>query len=183
MDDVVRLSRAARQVWAKGWYQRGVPDDGGTGTRAWLPLWQHLHDAAGVAGQLWDSWLPQVVKTRIGDAAGGDAAGRVLVSLLAGVHDVGKASPAFAVQVDVLRDEMVRAGLPMAKALPGRGRLPHGLAGQVILERWLETEHRWSLAEARSLSSVVGAHHGIPALLTGPWVICGPGGRGGGRRG
>ncbi|PZR51713.1 CRISPR-associated helicase/endonuclease Cas3 [Xylanimonas oleitrophica] len=150
------LSEQARTVWAKSWPMHGREIE------SWLPLWQHLHDAAGIAGRLWDEWLPPIVTRQIAEAAGGDEAGRALLSFLAGVHDVGKATPAFAVQVGVLRDELVKSGLEMPQVLPDRAQRPHGLAGQVIVEAWLESRFGWSTGQARALASVVGGHHGIP---------------------
>jgi CRISPR-associated endonuclease/helicase Cas3 len=131
---------------------------------SWLPLWQHLHDAAGVALKLWDEWLPPQVTQRIIQDTGSEGAARTLVAFLAGIHDIGKASPAFAVQVRVLRDEMQQAGLTMPRDLASSERLtmPHGLAGQVFTERWLKDTYSWSHASARSIASVVGGHHGIP---------------------
>jgi len=150
------LSNAARVVWAKSHPQRS------RAIEAWSPLWRHLQDSAAVAGRLWDGWLPVSVRDQIDRGCGGAGAGRTLLALLAGVHDVGKASPAFAVQVDVLRDQMVGSGLPMPRVLPERSALPHGLAGQIVLERWLEERYGWSRESAGALGSVVGGHHGIP---------------------
>lgn len=82
-----KLSDAARAVWGKT-DRRGISPVG------WLPLWRHLADAADVAGWLWDHWLSPAVRRRIGDELpGGDADGRTLAAWLAGVHDVGKATP------------------------------------------------------------------------------------------
>lgn len=103
----------------------------------WNPLWRHLRDSAAVAGRLWESWLPTSVRHQIADVAGGDTTGRTLLAYIAGVHDIGKATPAFAVQVPPLADEMRKSGLAMPVDVPERSRCPHGLAGQVILERWL----------------------------------------------
>ncbi|MGQ4819299.1 CRISPR-associated endonuclease Cas3'', partial [Enterococcus faecium] len=65
----------------------------------WMPLWQHLDDTAAVAGRHWDDWLPRSVRRQIAGCVGGDEErARRLVCWLAGLHDVGKASPAFAVQ-------------------------------------------------------------------------------------
>lgn len=45
-------SEGARAVWGKT-----DPDSGD-----WLPLVQHLEDARLVAGHLWDTWLPRLVR-------------------------------------------------------------------------------------------------------------------------
>jgi len=43
-----------------------------------------------------------------------------------------------------------------------RRKVPHALAGHLILENWLMDGHGWDLEPAEALASVVGAHHGIP---------------------
>lgn len=156
------LSTAARTVWAKSSPMNSLPIQG------WLPLATHLEDAAGIAGRLWDEWLPAAVSRQIAQHAGGDEAGRALLCFAAGVHDVGKATPAFAVQVGTLRDEMVLAGLDMAVGFePGERRLrPHGLAGAVILVRWLRERYGWVRDESAGIASVVGGHHGVPPSET-----------------
>jgi CRISPR-associated endonuclease/helicase Cas3 len=154
----VTLSATAMTVWAKSWPMGAVEIE------RWLPLVTHLEDAAGIAGKLWDEWLPQSVTRLIAASAGGEEAGRVLVCFLAGVHDIGKATPAFAVQVKVLRGEMADAGLKMPVEFPPGERplRPHGLAGAVILLRWLKTRHGWIRDESSGIASVVGGHHGVP---------------------
>lgn len=152
------LSDAARSVWGKSWPQRS-PD-----IEAWNPLWRHLQDSAAVAGRLWDEWLPRVVRDRVAESAGGVTSGRQLLVFLAGVHDIGKATPAFAVQVRTLRDQMATEGhLAMPRDIPlvERRRMPHSLAGQVVLAGWLRERYSWTAGEALGLSSVVGSHHGI----------------------
>ncbi|WP_343449731.1 HD domain-containing protein [Micromonospora oryzae] len=91
------LSESARLVWGKTNRDRGF----------WLPLHRHLADSADVAGLLWDMWLPESVRRRIAaPLPGGADDGRRLVRWLAGIHDIGKATPAFAWQVKHLRRAM-----------------------------------------------------------------------------
>jgi len=88
-----------------------------------------------------------------------------VLSFIAGIHDIGKATPAFAVQVAALRDAMVLEGLAMpmsAKEIPERSTCPHGLAGQAITEQWLAQVFGWTPVQAASLASVIGGHHGVP---------------------
>lgn len=156
------LSAAARSVWAKTRFDREDPD----ATPEWMPLWRHLDDSAAVAGKLWDEWLPDSVRRVISAAVDGDEArARRLVVWLAGVHDVGKATPAFAVQSPALADAMTRAGLPVQGPYADRRELRHELAGVVCLTRWLGQRHGWSEAEARRLAVVVGGHHGVAPTL------------------
>ncbi|MEV0924877.1 CRISPR-associated helicase Cas3' [Streptomyces spongiicola] len=151
-----RLGDPARSVWAK--HDRD--------TDGWLPLWRHMEDSAEVARLLWDRWLPAGVRGLVAEALPrGDSDARALVGWLAAVHDIGKATPAFACQVDTLADAMRGRGLEMrsAKAMgPDRRIAPHGLAGQVLLGEWLEERYGWAPARTGQLTVVVGGHHGVP---------------------
>lgn len=151
------LSDAARSVWAKARpYGTSVPVD------AWLPLWRHLDDTAAVAGKLWDEWLAASTRRVIAASVGDETCARSLVRFLAGVHDIGKATPAFAIQSRDLAHEMERAGLATPPALTDRNELRHELAGALILTDWLKGRHGWHVMDTMALSVVVGGHHGVP---------------------
>ncbi|MFD8375801.1 CRISPR-associated helicase Cas3' [Streptomyces sp. NPDC059688] len=151
-----RLGGPARSVWAK--HDR----DGG----GWLPLWRHMEDSAAVAGLLWDGWVPPAIRALIAEVLpGGETDARALVVWLAGVHDIGKATPAFACQVDELAEVMRDQGLPMRSAAavgPDRRLAPHGLAGQVLLGEWLEGRCGWAAGLTGQFTVAVGGHHGVP---------------------
>ncbi|MFE7670698.1 type I-E CRISPR-associated protein Cse1/CasA [Streptomyces albidoflavus] len=151
-----RLEGAARTVWAK--HERA--------TGKWLPLWRHMADSAAVAGLLWDNWLPRNVKELIAECLpGGQADARWLCVWLAGTHDVGKATPAFACQVEELAHTMGDAGLGMRTYKQygdDRRMAPHGLAGQVLLQEWLEKRHGWPRRVSAQFAVVAGGHHGVP---------------------
>ena len=153
--EVVGLGDPARSVWAKS-----LDADG-----AWLPLWQHMDDAAAVAAGLFDRWLPGSVRRILADPFGGDLdAARCAAMFLAGVHDIGKATPAFAVQDPVLAQRMCTQGLavPATPAeLLDRSRVPHALAGYHLLSRWL-LARGWSRRRVPAWAVVVGGHHGVP---------------------
>lgn len=125
-----------------------------------------MEDSAAVAGLLWDQWLPVGVRRLVAEALPqGEPDARALVVWLAGVHDIGKATPAFACQVDQLADAMRDRGLEMrsARAMgPDRRIAPHGLAGQVLLAEWLEERHGWSSTRTGQFAVAVGGHHGVP---------------------
>ncbi|WP_328965726.1 CRISPR-associated helicase Cas3' [Streptomyces virginiae] len=150
-----KLTSEARTVWAK--HDRK--------TEKWLPLWRHMADSAAMAGRLWDEWAPRHLRDLVaGDLPGGDEDARLLVVWLAAVHDIGKATPAFACQVDVLAGQMDRCGLEMPTLKQfgtARSRAPHGLAGQVLLEEWLE-QRGWPPRNVMSFAVPVGGHHGVP---------------------
>jgi CRISPR-associated helicase Cas3/CRISPR-associated endonuclease Cas3-HD len=154
-----------RGVWAKTSY------DDETREHRWLPLWQHLDDAGAVAGRLWDSWLTPSVRALCAEALGGERRARGVATFLAGVHDVGKATPAFALATPpacaALTDRMAGNGLRIPRGLSAedRRRLPHGLAGAVILREWLRDGFGWSATAADQLAVVIGGHHGVPQDL------------------
>lgn len=84
-----------------------------------------------------------------------------LVMFLAGIHDIGKATPVFASQVESLYRRIEKTGMPCAKniQLQQRKSLPHGCAGQIILEEYL-VRKGYQLEAATALGSVIGGHHG-----------------------
>lgn len=154
------LDAACWSVWAKS-----GRDDGRVS--AWLPLYQHLDDTAGVAGLLVDQWVsPQVIARVARDVPGGGRGVRSLAVWLASTHDIGKASPAFAVQVEKFTPFMIECGLGMSLLLakdPQRRRVNHALVGHLATRGWLAEElgfPRRGLAAA--LASVIGSHHGVP---------------------
>lgn len=152
------MDDAAKWMWAKSAVdERRAPSD-------WLPLAVHLEDSAAVAALLWDRWVSPTIHAFVGSRVGGEAVGRQLAVLLAGVHDIGKATPVFQSKVAWLAADLERFGLALGLTVTAddKRRLPHGLAGQVILERYLAA-HGWTHARADQLGAVVGGHHGIPA--------------------
>ena len=158
----MELSTRAQRVWAKSGYD---PE-----SRRWLPLWLHLLDSAALAGHLAEHWLAPTVQDLIERELADSASGLapvdefcLLASWTAGVHDVGKCTPAFSCQVKSLDDRMAEVGLRHEHVDTNeRRKLPHALAGHLVLRSWLTGEHGWAPGAAQALASVVGAHHGIP---------------------
>ncbi|ROO52782.1 CRISPR-associated Cas3 family helicase [Micromonospora sp. Llam0] len=149
------LGAAARAAWGK-------TDRTGTSPVGWLPLWRHLADTADVAGQLWDHWLGPAVRRRIADELpGGDADGRTLAVWIAGVHDIGKATPAFAHQAGNLAERMRDHGLGYQRDLirADRRYAPHATAGHIVLAHWLDQQN-WT--DPHPFAVIVGGHHGVP---------------------
>lgn len=90
--DDVALSPQARSLWAK--------TGGGEERNLWSPLYVYMADSACVARKLWDEWLSGFVKRFIADSVNDDKdAASALVAWLAGVHDIGKATPGFQYKV------------------------------------------------------------------------------------
>ncbi|MFJ4901552.1 type I-E CRISPR-associated protein Cse1/CasA [Streptomyces sp. NPDC088727] len=149
------LTAPTRTVWAK----HDRPTEG------WLPLWQHMSDSAAIAGLLWDEWVPRLIRQQIVDAVPHPDDARRLVVWLAATHDIGKATPAFACQVEGLADGMRRAGLDMPHQKQwgdDRRMAPHGLAGQFLMQEWLVERHGWKVRAAGQFAVVAGGHHGVP---------------------
>lgn len=146
------VSDRTRAVWAK------TGRDGGE-----LSLLQHLTDSALVATRLVEEWVPDRVLTVIGRGLpGGEGDARLIVPWLAGVHDIGKATPAFVSIVDRLLPGMARHGLEVSPAARrDRGRLPHAVAGHLALSAWL-IAHGFEPGVATTYAVVVGGHHGLP---------------------
>lgn len=146
-------SKAARSVWGK--LDRE--------TNSWLPLVTHLAHAHAVAELLWDEFLPKSIKDTICTVTGlSDDEGLALVSWFAGVHDIGKASPAFAFKAEAagspsILDRMRDAGLGMQHV---DTRIGHATVGQVVLREWLVERYGARPRIATTWASIVGGHHG-----------------------
>lgn len=157
------LTAASQTIWAKTDQFRGQEE----ALTAWLPLFQHLDDALGVAERLWDDWLPLSTRRGLASAFGSGAAARSLFAFLAGSHDVGKASPAFAVQVPELADRMTAEGLrsdAWLRSAPDRTSVRHELVSYYALLDWCRNTGGLPGSVARQLATVVGAHHGLAPL-------------------
>jgi CRISPR-associated endonuclease/helicase Cas3 len=143
-------------------------------------LLQHLLDTAAVAELLWDHFLASAVKGSIDACCGSQ--GRDLFALLCGLHDVGKASPAFQSKAPALAARVAEAGLTWRELDRQSRQWHHSLAGAVILKRALLAAG-WDRAAVNWVWPLIAGHHGrIPSaglLLrppgrgnaqgTGPW--------------
>ncbi len=152
------------------------------GQDSWLPLWRHLEDATHVAELLWDNWLPTAIKNTIAAALpGGSADGKILLSWLAGIHDIGKATPAFAIKAADMTGRLHAAGLDLNVPLSETRTAPHGALGYLILRNWLEEKFAATPRASAALAVPVGAHHGtlpnsgeLEALRQRPDYLGGP---------
>ena len=143
------LCETAWSMWAK------------TGNGEQLHLWDslpaHLMDTAEVARLIWQEWLSEDVRRYVLQESGltlEDA--ETVVSWLAGVHDIGKATPSFQSKVPELAEHLSEAGLPYALRCEN---VPHAFLGQIIVRDWL-VRKGWSKPQASGLASIVGGHHG-----------------------
>lgn len=84
-DGEIELSDRAKSLWGK---TNRVDDT------EWLPLYVHMADSAAMAARIWDTWVPYGTKSIISrDLGNDDDLARKLMIFLAGVHDIGKATP------------------------------------------------------------------------------------------
>lgn len=144
-------------AWAKSWPFRSLE------VEKWLPLHQHLDDSGGIAELLFEHWVPASVVRLIAADAGGYRNAKSLVGWLAAVHDVGKASPAFAAQVRQLARRMIDSGFQISSAVADestRRRVNHSLVSHKAVFDWLRSKHL-RRSSACALASVVGSHHGV----------------------
>jgi CRISPR-associated endonuclease/helicase Cas3 len=120
-------------------------------------LIQHLFDALAVAEQIWDGYLAPSLQQVLDDATGGN--GRAFYSWLCGVHDVGKASPAFQGQVSALGEAVSNAGLSLTGGKRDAGRWRHEKASGLILLDCLAQE--WQPDQLAWVWPLIAGHHGV----------------------
>lgn len=147
------LSRPTRSVWAKT-----------GGHTHWLPLHQHMKDSVHIAERLLSFWLSEQVLQRWEKQGCSRDQMQISATFLAGVHDLGKAAPAFVAQSELLAKTARDAGLPcrsLDELKDDRKNLPHSLISQWELNSWL-CELGVEKKAAMRWSSTVGAHHGKP---------------------
>ncbi len=121
-------------------------------------LFQHLLDAAAVGECLWDRYLAPAVRDRLDGCTGGN--GRAFLALLCGIHDVGKATPAFQDKVDELADPVRAVGLTWKPLSQAAKRWHHSCAGAVIVDRVL-TDLGWDFETVGFVWPMVAGHHGL----------------------
>lgn len=153
-------SPQAESLWAKT----------GESPGDWLSLVRHLMDSAEVAPFLWDRWLAPGVRNALDEALDLQGEGAVLLAWLAGVHDLGKATPFFQSQLmhqpgmESFADRVADAGLSPAASTAACDRFPHSVASAAAIRRWLPVRFPGiTRGGAAMLAAVAGAHHGLPA--------------------
>jgi CRISPR-associated endonuclease/helicase Cas3 len=148
---------AAGGAWNQFWAKR----DTGSGTTEiehWHPLIGHSIDVMMVARALWEVALAPSMRARMAASLGleEDAAGH-WISLWAGLHDIGKANPAFQGRSPEARTRLEQAGIVFPRVA---GEATHGVVTAAVLPRLLQ--HSGLPAHlAMSISSAVGGHHGV----------------------
>jgi len=151
------LSAQARSLWAKS--------DRGKEKGSWLPLWCHLLDVAACARQIL-LLEPRTTIDLFRADFGLDSNESALawVSVLVGLHDLGKASPAFQQKNDEGRLRVFAAGLDWGnrKPEPPPKDLPHSVVSMSALDQILKQHFQWDRESAKYCGQSVGMHHGWP---------------------
>lgn len=120
-------------------------------------LVQHLLDTAAVGEIVWSSFLPSAVTGPWDEVT--DGHGRQVFAALCGLHDIGKASPAFQSKDPDLSRAVQLAGLTWGRlGSHGRG-WHHTLAGARVLVDHL-VEQGWSKESTGWLWPFIEGHHG-----------------------
>jgi CRISPR-associated endonuclease/helicase Cas3 len=132
---------------------------------AFHPLLCHMVDVATVTLALWHHVLPHATKQRIAHALGlsVEEAG-MLVAWIAGLHDLGKASPPFTHRVTPQNIHRLYEGTPFEKRRdPEPAKVaPHGYVTASELPEILQAEpFGFSPALAEQISVMIGGHHGV----------------------
>ncbi|MDA8202140.1 MAG: CRISPR-associated endonuclease Cas3'', partial [Chloroflexi bacterium] len=153
----------------------------GDGASGYHPLLCHLLDVLAVAELMWRDILSSRTRTWVARdlRVDEDAAGR-WVAALAGLHDLGKASPAFQLGTLPDPDGSHRAALERGGLRPSGAivRQRHDLLTAHALPGLLVEDHAIPRPLASELGTMVGGHHGV--FPSAPDIIAtGPGSSGG----
>lgn len=136
--------------WAK-WARSRSP-------QTFHPLLCHMLDVAVVARAMWNAVVGPAARRGLSRALGVDegACGGWL-AFFAGLHDLGKASPAFQCKIPLARDRLSAAGFPCPLL---RSVAPHGTVSAAVLPALLIEQFRLEPTVAHSVALLVGGHHG-----------------------
>ncbi|ACZ40837.1 CRISPR-associated helicase/endonuclease Cas3 [Sphaerobacter thermophilus] len=141
-------------LWAK---RSRVPGD-----PAYHPLLCHLLDVALVARVMWDDVLSPAVRRYLAAAFGlSETDAGPWIAFLTGLHDLGKASPAFQLTWTAAHSLLRDAGFPLPQRPLDPRATPHGSVTAATLPEILVAEFQLDNQLARRLGTVIGGHHGI----------------------
>ncbi len=167
-DSLLPLDSPVRLLWAKT--DRDEDQDYSV-----HPLICHLIDVAQVVCALWDHALPLATRRYFTDTLNMDeATTRQWLAFLAGLHDLGKASPTFQGLYQPYRDHLKSYGFDF----PDTAKIPHGWVSAWALKR-LFAEQIGLRGESRhNLAVAIGGHHGTWPTAQELTKATGPGQRG-----
>lgn len=147
-----KLSEKARSLWGKKTVKNGQ--------ELWLPLVAHLTDTKNVINWLFNNWLSQGQRNLLAEELTEEKAQK-LVNFLGGIHDIGKATPAFQIKESYvnnqeldqdLQEKLFESGFDLSHLILSNARnTPHALAGEALLEHW---------GLNKEVGAIIGGHHG-----------------------
>ncbi len=132
--------------------------------RRYHPVLCHMIDVASVAQLMWARALTQRQRERLAtELACSDADARQWIAFWAGLHDLGKASPAFQTQLKPHQGGAIVEQWLRAAHLSTRGATwqPHGAISVLLLEDILSRVYGMNETLTRRVAALVGAHHGL----------------------
>ncbi|MEV7682339.1 CRISPR-associated helicase Cas3' [Streptomyces sp. NPDC088341] len=122
-------------------------------------LLSHLLDTAAVAERMWDGFLAPSTRRNLDRIAGGVGRGRRLFAWLCGVHDCGKATPAFQRMWPKGAEAVRAAGLGWSDSAISRCTWRHDRAGGYLL-RGLLSSADWRDEHVDWVWPLAAGHHG-----------------------
>lgn len=122
-------------------------------------LLSHLLDTAAVAERMWDGFLAPSTRRMLDEVAGGAGRGRRFFVWLCGVHDCGKATPAFQRLWPKGAAAVRAAGLVWHEPTASKFRWRHDRAGAYVLRTVLPGAG-WRDEQTDWVWPLVAGHHG-----------------------
>jgi len=123
-------------------------------------LIHHMLDVAQVTAALWDHAMPEATRRHFADSMGMDAeATRGWLAFIAGLHDMGKASPIFQALHAPSKRHLEAQGLSFP-TMRVRCKLPHGLITTHTLKDLLPQILGMDEYLAEQIAHTCGGHHG-----------------------
>lgn len=121
------------------------------------PLLYHLLDVAAVALAMWENILTYQQRVWVAELLQTDeSTAKQTMAFLAGIHDIGKATPGFQKKAPPIYKQLLATGITNSRILQD---VPHGILSTCILERIFK-EEGIEHAATSALASVIGGHHG-----------------------
>ncbi|PTA68502.1 CRISPR-associated helicase/endonuclease Cas3 [Deinococcus arcticus] len=158
------MDRATQQAWYL-WAKSDRRGDGKPGDGRYLPVLTHLLDVAACTWEILELEPPRTLALLAEDYGLDVDMARRWVCALAGLHDLGKASPTFQALWD-MAEKRPLAGVERLVAGAGTTNVPHGEVSQLLLSELLQ-KVRWSRSVAERVADAVGCHHGRPTSRQG----------------
>lgn len=150
------LSDAAKILWAKS--------DRDKEKGSWHPLIGHLLDVSACAEIILDREPQRTLELYAQDLNTTLSQAKAWVCALAGLHDIGKASPAFQQKWDEGKERGWSNGLVWkTDPTPPPYDISHSVISEAVLPELLE-DIGWNPRAAQNISAAVGEHHGYRAI-------------------